>query len=109
MTGTLIFPLWKLVLDASWMLTLQPGSIFASISRWDANGDNGGATFILKNASWILHGRRNTQSFASTVWRKQANEFLRAYIAHLQDIGLSELCDGIPNRGRAYRGVGQRR
>ncbi len=34
-------------------------------------------------------GRRNTQSFASTVWRKQANAFLRAYIAHLQDIGLS--------------------
>lgn len=32
--------------------------------------------------------RRNTQSFASSIWRKQANEFLRAYIAHLQAVGL---------------------
>jgi hypothetical protein len=30
-----------------------------------------------------------TQSFASTVWRKQANAFLRQYIAHLEAIGLA--------------------
>ena len=30
-------------------------------------------------------GRRTTQSFASEVWREQANDFLRAYIAHLRD------------------------
>jgi hypothetical protein len=31
-----------------------------------------------------------TQSFASTVWREQAQEFLRRYIAHLESIGLSD-------------------
>ena len=35
-------------------------------------------------------GRRNTQSFASPIWRTQANEFLRAYIAHIKAIGLSD-------------------
>ncbi|MBN1872897.1 MAG: beta-galactosidase [Anaerolineae bacterium] len=35
-------------------------------------------------------GRRNTQSFASTVWREQANTFLRAYIAHLRSLGLDK-------------------
>lgn len=34
--------------------------------------------------------RRSTQSFASTVWRAQANAFLRAYIAHLQATGLAD-------------------
>jgi hypothetical protein len=33
-------------------------------------------------------GLRPTQSFASTVWRQQANDFLRAYIEHFSDIGL---------------------
>ena len=33
-------------------------------------------------------GDRTTQSFASEVWRMQGNDFLRAYIAHLQDTGL---------------------
>jgi len=35
-------------------------------------------------------GRRTTQSFASTIWREQAKDFLRAYIAHLQDNGLDD-------------------
>ena len=35
-------------------------------------------------------GDRLTQSFASTVWRQQSVEFLRAFIAHLQAIGLGD-------------------
>ena len=31
-----------------------------------------------------------TQSFASTVWRQQANDFLRAYIEHFRAIGLAD-------------------
>ena len=31
-----------------------------------------------------------TQSFASHVWREQANAFLRQYIAHLESIGLAD-------------------
>jgi len=31
-----------------------------------------------------------TQSFASTLWREQAKEFLRQYIAHLEAIGLAD-------------------
>jgi hypothetical protein len=34
-------------------------------------------------------GTTYRQSFASKVWRSQAKEFLRAYIAHLQKIGLA--------------------
>ena len=35
-------------------------------------------------------GERLCQSFASLVWREQAKQFLRAYIAHLRSIGLGE-------------------
>ncbi|MBI4530088.1 MAG: beta-galactosidase [Candidatus Latescibacteria bacterium] len=35
-------------------------------------------------------GQRMPQSFASQVWREQAKTFLRAYVAHLQTIGLAE-------------------
>ncbi len=35
-------------------------------------------------------GQRTTQSFASSVWRAQAKDFLRAYIAHLQALGLDD-------------------
>ena len=35
-------------------------------------------------------GNRLTQSFASTVWRAQVKDFLRAFIGHLQDIGLDD-------------------
>lgn len=33
-------------------------------------------------------GKIQTQSLASTVWRRQVNEFLKAYIGHLRAIGL---------------------
>jgi hypothetical protein len=36
----------------------------------------------------LSDGTPHRQSFASTVWHKQANDFLRAYIAHLKKIGL---------------------
>ena len=36
------------------------------------------------------NGRRYTQSFASRLWRRQANEFLRAYVQHLAETGLLE-------------------
>jgi hypothetical protein len=36
------------------------------------------------------NGKRLTQSFASLVWRQQANDFLRAYVAHLQEIGMAD-------------------
>jgi len=35
-------------------------------------------------------GRQVEQSYASTVWREEAKEFLRAYIAHLDRIGIAE-------------------
>ena len=35
-------------------------------------------------------GGRTTQSFASEVWRRESNEFLQAYIAHLQQTGLDQ-------------------
>jgi hypothetical protein len=35
-------------------------------------------------------GGRTTQSFASEVWRRESNEFLQAYIAHLQETGLDQ-------------------
>ena len=35
-------------------------------------------------------GKRTTQSFASEIWREQSNDYLRAYIAHLQSIGLDQ-------------------
>ncbi len=35
-------------------------------------------------------GERAGQSFASTVWRGQARDFLRAYIAHLSSLGLAD-------------------
>jgi hypothetical protein len=35
-------------------------------------------------------GKRLTQSFASLLWREQANEFLRAYVAAVREAGLSE-------------------
>ena len=34
------------------------------------------------------NGKRYTQSFASRLWREQANQFLRAYIQHLSETGL---------------------
>jgi hypothetical protein len=34
--------------------------------------------------------KRNGMSFASLLWRKQAKEFLQAYIAHFRRIGLAE-------------------
>lgn len=34
------------------------------------------------------NGRRYTQSFASTLWREQANQFLKALIQHLSQTGL---------------------
>jgi hypothetical protein len=36
----------------------------------------------------LSDGRRNGMSFASKVWRNQAKEFLRAYIAHFKKTGL---------------------
>ncbi|MDF1515186.1 MAG: hypothetical protein P1S60_15360 [Anaerolineae bacterium] len=33
-------------------------------------------------------GRRNTQSFASTIWRNQVKQFLHSYIGYLQKTGL---------------------
>jgi len=38
----------------------------------------------------VSDGSRDRQSFASEIWRKQAKEFLRAYIAYLQKIGLAD-------------------
>ena len=38
----------------------------------------------------VSDGTKDRQSFASTVWREQAKEFLRAYIAHLNKIGIAE-------------------
>jgi len=38
----------------------------------------------------VSDGSRDRQSFASEVWRKQAKEFLRAYIGYLQKIGLAD-------------------
>ncbi len=38
----------------------------------------------------LSDGRRNGQSFASKVWRRQAKDFLRAYAKHLEKVGLSE-------------------
>jgi hypothetical protein len=35
-------------------------------------------------------GHRTTQSFASSTWRAQAVEFLQAYIAHIQGLGLGD-------------------
>jgi hypothetical protein len=35
-------------------------------------------------------GTTYRQSFASKIWREQAKDFLRGYIAHLKDIGLAE-------------------
>jgi len=35
-------------------------------------------------------GQRLCQSFASTVWRQQAKDFLRHLVAHLQSVGLSD-------------------
>ncbi len=35
-------------------------------------------------------GKRNGMSFASTVWRSQAKEFLRAYVDQFKRLGLSE-------------------
>lgn len=35
-------------------------------------------------------GTRTTQSFASEIWREQANTFLRAYATHLQTVGLAD-------------------
>ena len=35
-------------------------------------------------------GKRNGQSFASGVWRKQAREFLKAYVAQFERIGLAD-------------------
>ena len=35
-------------------------------------------------------GKRNGQSFASRVWREQAKEFLKAYVAQFERIGLAD-------------------
>jgi hypothetical protein len=35
-------------------------------------------------------GKRNGMSFASTIWREQAREFLTSYIDHFKRVGLSE-------------------
>lgn len=37
----------------------------------------------------LSDGRRNGQSFASAVWRRDAEDFLRAYIRALEDAGLA--------------------
>ena len=37
----------------------------------------------------LSDGRRNGMSFASKIWREQAKEFLRAYVRHLKETGLS--------------------
>ena len=36
----------------------------------------------------VSDGTPHRQSFASTIWREQAKDFLRAYVAHLKKIGL---------------------
>lgn len=36
----------------------------------------------------VSDGTPYRQSFASTIWREQAKDFLRAYVAHLRQIGL---------------------
>jgi len=38
----------------------------------------------------VSNGERRMQSFASRVWREQAKSFLRAYIAHIESIGLGD-------------------
>lgn len=38
----------------------------------------------------VSDGARHRQSFASTIWREQAKDFLRTYIAHLQKIGIAD-------------------
>lgn len=38
----------------------------------------------------VSNGERRNQSFASIVWRDQACAFLRAYIAHVKQIGMDE-------------------
>ena len=38
----------------------------------------------------VSDNSKDRQSFASAVWREQAKEFLKAYIAHLQKIGLDD-------------------
>ena len=38
----------------------------------------------------LSDGRRMRQSFASTIWRTQANDFLSALIGHIKEVGLSD-------------------
>jgi len=38
----------------------------------------------------VSNGTKDRQSFASTVWRKQAKQFLREYIAHIKKIGMAD-------------------
>jgi len=72
------------------VLEADPGALFHLRVYLEAGHDDWWEKAHPDECEILSDGRRNGMSFASKVWREQAQEFLRAYIGHFRKTGLSD-------------------
>lgn len=72
------------------MLDIDPEARFHFRVHLDHRGETWWHEMYPDECELGSDGLRVFPSFASTVWRSQANDFLRAFIAHMDTIGLAD-------------------
>ncbi len=70
------------------ILDVDPEARFHLRCQLEIGGDDWWSKLYPQELEQHSNGRRYTQSFASRIWREQANGFLRAYIQALAELGL---------------------
>ncbi|MFN0171708.1 MAG: hypothetical protein ACKV22_35285 [Bryobacteraceae bacterium] len=70
------------------ILDIDPAARFHLRCHLEVGADDWWSKLYPQELELHSNGRRYTQSFASRVWREQANGFLRAYIQKLSETGL---------------------
>lgn len=70
------------------ILEVDPEARFHLRCHLEVGADDWWSKLYPKELELHSNGKRYTQSFASRIWREQANGFLRAYIQQLSETGL---------------------